>query len=331
MQAQDYGPAKWSIGQRSRALRDADVDSALAEGSIVRTHVLRPTWHFIARDDARWLLALSGPRVQKQLASRHRELALDPRTLSRCEKVVVAALDGRHLTRKQLAQVLEGEGIDVEGQRLPHILSHCELEMVICSGALAGKQHTYALFDERVGGAGPTLDRSAAVVELTRRYLAGHGPATVADLRWWSGLTGADIKRAIDALGDAVESRTIGALTLWALADREGTAAPRRGADLLQTYDEVVVGYSESRFFGDPRADRARAAWRDRSLPGATVLIDGAVAGHWKRTVRGKKVDIRVVTYDALSAATKRALSAAAAELGAFLGLQPVTAFERIP
>ena len=329
MQSQDYGPAKWSIGQRAKGLVDADVDAALADGSIIRTHVLRPTWHFVARDDARWLLTLSGPRVQKLLAPRYRELGLDGRTLSRCEKVVADALTDRQLTRKELGRILKGKRVDVEGQRLPHILSHCELEMLICSGALAGKQHTYALFDDRVGTRGTSFDRSAAVAELTLRYLAGHGPATVQDLRWWSGLTAGDINEALAALDDRIESATVGGVTLWSVGG-DDRSAPRKGADLLQTYDELIVGYSESRYLGDPRAEQARAAWRDRGVPGATVLVNGAVAGHWKRAVRGSRLEVEIVTYDRPSQATERALRAAVDELGRFLQLQPRLTLARI-
>src|SRR5687768_8116349 len=171
MQAQEYGPAKWSIGQRSTGLVDAEVDGAVAAGSIVRTHVLRPTWHFVARDDIRWLLALSAPRVQQGNAGRYRELGLDERTRARAEKVIVAALEGgNRLTRKEIGAVLDDAGIDRSGQRMPYILSHCELEAVIGSGGLAGKQHTFALLDDHVP-AGGRFDRDDALVQLVRRYL----------------------------------------------------------------------------------------------------------------------------------------------------------------
>src|SRR5687768_17362075 len=141
MQAQEYGPAKWSIGQRSTGLVDAEVDGAVAAGSIVRTHVLRPTWHFIARDDVRWLLALSGPRVQQGNAGRYRELGLDARARARGERLISSALAGGNgLTRNEIGDVLDAAKFDRSGQRLPYILMHCELEAVICSGGLSGKQ-----------------------------------------------------------------------------------------------------------------------------------------------------------------------------------------------
>ena len=321
MQAQDYGPAKWSIGQRSRGLVDEDVDRALAEGSIIRTHVLRPTWHFVARDDARWLLELTGPRVLKLLGPRHRELGLDVRTLSRCERVLGAALEGgNQLTRKEAGDVLARARINIEGQRLPHILSHCELDTVICSGALAGKQHTYALFDERVGKS-LSLDRDEARAELVRRYLAAHGPATVTDLRWWSGLTATDIRSGIHALGDGVESATLDGVTLWFREDASDRSSGGRGAHLLQTYDELVVGYTESRFFGDPQADAARAAWKQRDVPGGTVLVNDRAAGHWKRTLARTGMTVEVMTYEPPSESRLRTIHASARDLGSFLGL----------
>jgi hypothetical protein len=319
MQAQDYGPAKWSIGQRATGLHDEDLDQALAAGSILRTHVLRPTWHFVAREDIRWLLALTGPRVQQHNGPRHRELGLDGRTRARCENVIASALaGGNRLTRADIAVVLDHAGIDSSGQRLPYVLMHCELEAVICSGGLEGKQQTYALLDERVP-IRRAFDRDAVLIELTRRYLNSHGPATVKDLRWWSGLTVADIKKALDSTGSELRNEQIEGVTLWSVADA-GRPAAARGAHLLQAYDELVVGFTESRFLGDPRAAAARAAWKDRSLPTGVVLINGAVAGYWRRRVQPGLVAIEALLYEDSRGSHGRALEVAASDLGRFLG-----------
>ncbi|MEA2498251.1 MAG: hypothetical protein QOH26_656 [Actinomycetota bacterium] len=318
MQAQDYGPAKWSIGQRATKLFDHDIDDALETGSIVRTHVMRATWHFVARDDIRWLLALTGPRVQRANASRYRELGLDTRTLLRCEARIVAGLEksGR-LTREEIAKVLDAAKIDRSGQRLPHILMHCELEAIICSGGRRDKKHTYALFDERVPS-DDRFDRDEALAELVRRYLASHGPATVKDLRWWSGLTAADIKHALAALDSEVKSETIDQITLWYLRDR-ARLTRSRGAHLLQTYDELIVGYTESRFFGDPVGTKARTAWRDRQLPTGILLLDGMVGGHWRRTIGKNGVEVEVLTYEKPKRDEVQAIESAGARLGRFL------------
>lgn len=324
MQAQDYAPAKWSIGQRAGNLTDEDLDRALATGSIIRTHVLRPTWHFVARDDARWLLALTGPRVQTHNGPRYRQLELDGQTLSRCETLIASALaGGNHLTRNEIAGILDEANLDRSGQRLPHILMYCELEAVICSGGLSGKRHTYALFDERVPGGG-RFDRDDALVELTRRYLDSHGPATVQDFRWWSSLTVKDIKWALDELGSDVRSDVIEGKTFWSIDP--GSARPRAasGAYLLQPYDEFIVGYTESRYFGDPRAQAARAAWGDRSLPNGVVVLNGRVAGHWRRVVVKDSIKVEVLLYEGLELAGRRALERVASALGRFFNREVI-------
>ena len=323
MQAQEYGPATWSIGQRSRGIGHADVDAALTEGTIVRTHVLRPTWHFIARDDVRWLLALSGPRVQQGNAGRYRQLGLDARTLARAEKVIASALEGgNRLTRDELAIVLERRKVDREGQRMPYFLMHCELEAVIGSGGRKGKQQTYALLDERVPAGGARFDREGAVVELVRRYLTSHGPATVKDLSWWSGLTMTDIRAALAALGDEVGAEELDGLSFWSISsERSRRPAAVRGAQLLQTYDELVVGYTESRFHGETVGALAREAWNDRTYPSGAFLLHGRVGGHWRRTTESKRVRTAIHTYRAFTAADRRALEAEGKRLGRFFGL----------
>ena len=326
MQAQEYGPAMWSIGQRSKGLREADVDRAVTDGTIVRTHVLRPTWHFVAADDIRWLLALSGPRVLQGNAGRLRQLGLDARTLARSEKVVVSALEGgTRLTRDELAEVFDRRKLDPGGQRMPYLLMHSELIGLIGSGGRRGKQQTYALLDERIPAGGRRLDRDEAVVELVRRYLASHGPATVKDLSWWSGLTMTDLRAALGSLGDEVASDEIDGLTFWSsVSERSRRPSAARGVHLLQTYDELVVGYTESRFHGDTSGDLARQAWSDRTYPTGLYLLDGRIGGHWRRTIEPKRVRASFHTYGAVSGDDARTLESAAARLGRFLGL-PVT------
>jgi hypothetical protein len=318
MQAQEYTQSKWSIGQRARGLTHADVDAAIASGDIVRTHALRPTWHFVAREDLRWVLELTGPRVQQQNAPRYRELRLGENVLTRAVDLLVSALKGGvHLTRAEIAGVLDDAGIDRAGQRLPYILMHCELEAVICSGARNGTRHTYALVDERVPR-GRRFERAAALAELIRRYLASHGPATVSDLRWWSSLTATDVRNTLETLGSEVRSDVIDGLTFWSLAD-EGAALAVKGAQLLHVYDELVVGYTESRFFVDPRLELARAGWRSRAVPGSVVLVDDRIAGHWRWSLAKASGKIEVLLYGERPRRI-RALRSAVEELGHFLG-----------
>ncbi|HEX8098966.1 MAG TPA: winged helix DNA-binding domain-containing protein [Actinomycetota bacterium] len=319
MQSQEYGLAKWSIGERLAQEVDDDVERSISTGAILRTHVLRPTWHFVSAEDIRWLVELTGPRVQRQVEPRYRNLGLDVRTRGRAESVITTSLEGgNHLTRAELGDLLRRRRIDVTGQRLPHLIMHCELEAMICSGQPVGKQQTYALLDERV----PTKTGATpknGVQELCRRYLQSHGPATVADLRWWSSLTMAEIREGLDRLGSEVRTERVGGLTLWSLAEARAPRWRRRG-HLLQAYDEVIVGYTESRFFGDQRAASVRAAWRDRSVPSGVIMLDDRVAGHWRRAMTKGMVTVDALLYGKPAESERRLLEAAAGRFGKFFG-----------
>lgn len=318
LQAQDDGPARWSVGQRGSGLAEPDVESAIENRGIVRTHVLRPTWHFVASRDLRWLLALTGPRVQMANAGRCRELGLDGGTLDRSAEIVAAALRERPgLTRTELGEVLRANGVDPAGQRFPYLLMHCELEAVVCGGGGRGRNHRYVLVDEAAPTATSFFPREPAV-ELASRYLAGHGPASLVDLRWWSGLKASTLREAVSALGDSVREAKVEDATFWWIDSPQPEKA--RGARLLHTYDEYVVGFTGSRFVGDPRREAARAAWRDRRLPGGVLLIDGLIAGHWRRKSTGSGVTVQLTLYDELDEPARHALEEEVAALGRFIG-----------
>src|SRR5688572_10872776 len=199
VQAQDYAAAKWALALRAPGLTDADVDRALADGSILRTHVLRPTWHFVLPDDIRWMLALTAPRINALSAYYYRQMGLDDATFARSNDVLAKALQGgQQRTREELAAVLHQAGI-YNGELLAftYLMIRAELDGVVCSGARRGKQFTYALLDERAPQA-RQLTRDEALAELARRYFSGHGPATLADFVWWSGLTVTDARSGLE-------------------------------------------------------------------------------------------------------------------------------------
>lgn len=319
MQSQDFGPAMWSIGQRLNGFVEADVERKVSDGAILRTHVMRPTWHFVSRADLRWLMALTGPRVQQGLASRYRRLGLDPKTRSKGERVIAKALEGgNHLTRAELADRVRGARIDHEGQRLPHLLSHCELESVICSGRVRGKHQTYALFDERVPK-GRAFNRERALADLVSRYLGSHGPASLKDMAWWSGLTVGDLHVGLEDLGDEVTQEGVKDVTLWSLGDAPRGGARKDRVQLLQAYDEFVVGYTESRYLDDPRAAEAKKAFVDRTMPTGIVMLGSRVVGHWRRSTKDKTIGVEALLYEDLRGPGATALEDAARDLGRFV------------
>lgn len=320
VQSQDYGPAKWSIGLRVPGISDADIDKAFADAAVLRTHVLRPTWHFVLPADIRWLLALTAPRVHALNAYYYRQLGLDPDIRRKCHTLLAGMLaGGAQLTRKEITAALTGAGVATDGFRLTYILMSAELDGVLCSGALRGKQHTYALLDERAPDA-PGLPRDDALAELTRRYFTSHGPATVKDFRWWSSLTAADVRDGLDAAGAHLTHEVIGGVSYWSAGSTPPPAVESPTVHLLQAYDEYIVGCSESRYVLDV-SGAARINTRDRAVYNGVVILDSQVVGAWKRTVERGRVTITAALYLPLDEAQTEALRDAADRHGQFLGL----------
>ena len=184
VQAQDYPGAKWALGLRMQDAADDIVERAFSDGAILRTHVMRPTWHFVTPADIRWMLNLTASRVNAASAYMYRQLELDDALFLRGNAVIARALQGgRQLTRVELRGALAEAGIVAEGARLSYIVMRAELDAVVCSGPWRGKQFTYALLDERAPRS-RALERDQALAELTLRYFRGHGPATARDFAW---------------------------------------------------------------------------------------------------------------------------------------------------
>ncbi len=215
VQAQDYAGAKWALGQRMRGATDDFIETCYNEGKILRTHVMRPTWHFVIPADIRWMLALTAPRVRAALSSMDGQLGLDRAIVKKSNALLTRALQGgKQLTRSELAPVLKAGGVSTEGLRLGHLMLHAELDAVICSGARKGKQFTYALLEERAPQA-KRLEREEALLELTKRYFRSHGPATLKDYVWWSGLTTTDARKGMEAIRTEFEQEAISDQTYW--------------------------------------------------------------------------------------------------------------------
>ncbi|MEO8456641.1 MAG: winged helix DNA-binding domain-containing protein [Chloroflexota bacterium] len=321
VQSQDYPNAKWAIAQRLTNCTDADVEEAFARGDILRTHVLRPTWHFVARDDIRWMLALTAPSVHQAMASRHRMLEIDAKLAERSHVLLAKSLEGgHHLTRAELVAALRRPRLvrDTDDpQRAVHLITRAELDAVIISGAPRGKQQTYTLFDERVPLSKP-LARDEALAELALRYFASHGPATLQDFRWWSGLKISDARAALEMVQGELAEEVVDGKTYW-LAEQLKRTRPVSVVQLLPNFDEYVVGYTDRSAIFDP-AHAASLGARENPLFQHNIIADGQIIGTWRRsTVRGTNV-VSVQTFIALSAAQRRDLATAIKNYAKYLG-----------
>ncbi|WP_353711709.1 winged helix DNA-binding domain-containing protein [Arthrobacter sp. K5] len=353
VQAQEFPYARWSLAQRTTGAAAADVEQAVADGRILRTHILRPTWHFVHRADLPWLRALSAPRLHRANGGTYRKTGIDDAAASRSAGVLAEAVSGGvHLTREQLAASLQGAGFPAKGLALAYLIMHAEISGVLVSGAPVRRpggalRQTYAAFDERVAGATPAAvpSREESLAALTLRYFGSRGPATVRDCADWSGLTMTDVRRGLALAGESAPGAIVSASFDGAefyLRPPEAEEAQGRGGesapagawdgqpqiDLIQCYDEYIMGYSVSRhYFGG-----SAPAYPFGDNPMHVVLLDGVLAGSWRHSLvrRGSAaqrcvLDIRLSRP--LGRELENALDLAVARYGDFLGMPAV----RIP
>lgn len=320
VQAQDYPGAKWALALRSPELTDAQLDRALADGTIVRTHGPRPTWHFIAPADIRWVLTAVAPRVQLRSRTMYTTYEIDAALMARARRIVEKALaGGRFLTRLALGKALAARGIDASGIRLGLIMFVLELDQVVCSGPRQGKQFTYALFDERVRGA-LVLSPEEARTALAERYVASHGPVTVNDFVWWSGLTVGEAKRAFAAVSPALRTERIDEQVYYSAPT--APKATRRDVPpvhLLPNYDEYFIAYKDRKPTSALLPPSAPADPMDSYAH--LLCVDGRFGGFWRRTVGARAVAVQLLPYRTLTPAHVAAAEDAAGRYAAFLGL----------
>jgi hypothetical protein len=280
MQAQEYAMAKWAIGLRMDAgATDDDVQCAFDAGRILRTHVMRPTWHFVAPADIRWLLELTAPRVHQANAFTYRQVELDAKHFKRGDATIVSALrDGGFLTREALQAALAKSKLRASGTRLAALVMHAELEGLICSGPRVGRKFTYALMEDRVP-AMRHLKRDEALAELARRYFTTRGPATAEDFSTWSGLTLEDSRNAAESLGKSFSRVARDTRTLIYKASRRPPSPAR--TFLMPDYDEYGMSYRDRKeLFTEPGMKPAF---------NRMIVVDGRIVGSWRPQGIGKR------------------------------------------
>jgi len=318
VQAQDYAGAKWALGLRMQKSSDAAMEKAMALGSIIRTHVLRPTWHFITPADARWMIDLTAQRINAFSASRYRQLGLDGPVFTRSNDALAKALeDGKQLTRDEVMAALNNAGIKTNDLRFIHLLMHAELDKVICSGGRQGKQFTYALFDDRIP-AGAAIDKEQALAKLAERYFNSRGPATLHDFAWWGGITLAEAKTGLEAVKTRLNSAVVDGRTFWMPNEQAMTPGKSRSAYLLPAFDEFAVAYADRTATVNARyTAQARHVIFDPS-----IVVNNQVVGTWKRSLKKKGVDISLNLFGKITQLQKKRVEAAAARYRKFIGAE---------
>jgi hypothetical protein len=316
VQAQDFAAAKWAVGLRMQNANDENVEKAFNDGKFLRTHVMRPTWHFIMPEDIRWMLELTAPRIKRTLAPYDPKLGISQEVISQSQAAFAKALEGKKLlTRTELADNLEQHMILARGQRLNHIVAHAELDAVICSGPRRGKQFTYGLLEEIVPKA-KKLNREKALAKLAQKYFSGHGPAQVKDFAWWSGLGAKDARIGLELAKANLGEETVEGKTYWFSDKTNISKSERLQAFLLSIYDEYTIGYKDRSSLGDERYFE-KLILMGNALT-AVMILDGEIVGTWKREIQKDCIEIRLSPFRKMRSEEKSAFDKAAELYGTF-------------
>jgi len=325
VQAENPSQSAWAVATRTTAPEAEDLNLLLASGAVIRTHVLRPTWHYVSADDAAWLIEVTAPRVRGTADHVMREVFGLARDDAETAAGVVLDLlgEGRPLDRPTLAARLTDRGRDLTGQQLMMLLADLELQCLVCSGPPTDGHHTYALFADRIPNP-RRLDREEALAELALRYVTGHGPVTDRDLAYWATLTLTDARAGLAAVAARLASFEHDDRTFWHLPGQEPpTDAGEPRGHLLQILDETYRGYQDSRWV----LDAAGAVPRSRESAIGMALVDGQLVAAMKRTVTSTRVTFALQAYDSWTPEALAPIEQAAARYGAFLGLRHGVAF----
>ncbi|MDR3218167.1 MAG: winged helix DNA-binding domain-containing protein [Dysgonamonadaceae bacterium] len=297
MQAQDYNMAKLAIGVRLPGSTDKLIEEAYNKGEILRTHVMRPTWHFVTPEDIRGMLRLSADKIKSSSRSRDRDLGITEALYEKSNRLIRKTLEGdKHLTRKELAVVFNKAGLSADTACMTHFMMRAEVEALVCSGRMQGKEHTYTLLEERVPSC-PLPTKEEALAKLARNYFSSHCPATIQDFVWWSGLSLSEAKTGLEAVKQDFFTEKIKEQTYW-IAQSFGNNPPAEDSTfLLPAFDEYIIAYRD-RTAVLPSANHSKAV-SSNGIFRPVIIVNGQVVGVWKKSA-GKKQAIQTDYFEPL-------------------------------
>jgi hypothetical protein len=337
IQAQDYPAALWAIGLRCRdSTTKADVEDAIAQRKISRTWLMRGTLHFASSRDIHWMLGLFAPRLVNTAISRDRHLGLGDDVIKKVEDLFAKALRGnRQLTRDQMYDVLKRGGLNIAGSLGYHLLYRAAWDGVICFGAHEGKQPTFELLEERISSR-RELSNDQALAELASRYFTSHGPATIKDYLWWSGLKTSDARAGIEAASPRLVAEESGGSTYY-MAKSPKPGRNDGGVHLLPAFDEYLVGYADrSAMLGNAETQKMLKSGKivftnSNGIFLPVVVVDGQVVGTWKRRTEKDKVVVTIRQFVRLDEEHVEGVREAAKRYGEFLQVPVATSFDPKP
>ena len=318
MQAQDYAMAKWAIGVRLPGSTGRLIETAIDSGEVLRTHLLRPTWHFVSAENIHWMLALTAQKIKAAMNSRQKQLGLTGAILTKSNAIMEKALKGgKHLTREQLLAELKQAKIAVDENRASHLLARGELDGILCSGATQNGKQTYALLEERVLPQTKKLTREESLAKLAHCYFSSRGPATIQDFAWWSGLSLTEARQGLEMTKADFISETINSQSYWFPNSLGMPKVDHERVFMLPAYDEFIICYADRRAVV-PYEEHTRLI-SDNGIFRPIIVVDGQVIGIWKRTIKKDQVLVEINLFKAPDKTSRNLIEAAALDYGRFL------------
>ena len=317
IQAQDFAMAKWAIGQRIPDTTQISIETAYDAGDIIRTHLMRPTWHLVSSDDIYWMLELTAPQIRRILKTNDKRLELTDQVFVKTNTILEKVLSNEcSMTRDELVQEFENVHVRTDENRLSHILMHAELDGVVCSGPIRKNKITYALLSERVTQK-KTYTREEALIELAGRYFSSHGPATLRDFIWWSGLGITEARKALEMIKTGFHQETIGTDIYWFSEPMKYDRNVTPTVHLLPAYDEYLISYANRS--AALAVVNNKKTISDNGIFRPVIVINGQVEGLWKRTTIKNLVKIETSHFQLHDPETVNGIKMEASRYGIFL------------
>jgi hypothetical protein len=298
MQAQDYPMVKWAIAMRLKSKKISKIDDAINEGKILRTHIMRPTWHFVSSEDICWMTELSKSRIKAANESRGRILEITEKMYTKVNNLFGNILrDNHHLTKQEICKEIENIGIQLNQTRLNRFLIKAEYDGLICSGQDRKGKPTYALLSERVA-CRSVFHRDEALAKLCGMYFRSHSPATMEDFAWWSGMSAGDAKKAIDFIKADLTEDNINGRKFYIHSKCKVAGSSSGIVKLLAPFDEYLISYKDRSDVLSPH--HYPKAFTRYGIFFPVILYDGKVIGNWKKPVKNKKAGIDYTFFDGI-------------------------------
>ncbi|WP_419032023.1 winged helix DNA-binding domain-containing protein [Dysgonomonas gadei] len=317
MQAQDFNMAKWGIGVRLPGITDKQVEKAIDGGELIRTHILRPTWHFVSRDDIHWMLQLSSPRVKLAVRSSDRELELSDDLLKKTSAIIRKALEKEsNQTRQELGAILKKADIECDSRRLSHIMFHAELDGLVCNGTVKDKKQTYALLEQRVPKTS-NYNMDETLYRLAYKYFQSHGPATIQDFIWWSGLTATEARSAAALIKPDFIFETAGEQTYIYHQSSSGYKQRDDIVHFLPAFDELLVSYKDRKEILS--LVHHKKVITSNGIFKPAISYNGEIIGLWKKILDKQNISSESEFFSQPDKALERLIKKASGDFDAYL------------